>query len=241
MSNDNFEEQVTRAKFDGLKIREGDRLQILVSAFDDIAVRPFNLGTMAQTASTASAASGTAGAASSAPGEYTVNSAGQIYFPVIGAISVTGLTKEELKADLERRLRRYLTDPMVTVTLTNFNYSVLGEVGGPGQKTSNTEKLNIFQAIAIAGDLTTDANRTNVKLIRTDEATGIDKTISLDLTDASIVRSPYYYIQQNDIIYVEPDRNKQISVNTNSAVDQYVKYGGIVLGLVTLLISLIRK
>lgn len=238
MSNNNFEEEVSQAKYSGLHIQEGDRLQILVSAFEEIAVRPFNQSTMA---STGNAGSGSTSGGSSAPSEYIVNSEGEIIFPVLGTVYCKGMTKQQLKADLESRLKRYLTDPLVTVTLSNFNFSVLGEVKGPGQKTSPTEKLNIFQALALAGDLTYDANRTNIKLIRTSEATGKDEVVSLDLSEASIMNSPYYFIQQNDILYVEPDRNKQISVNSNSSVDNWIKYGGVGLGLLTLIFTLTRK
>jgi len=237
MSNDNFQQEVSQAKYAGLHLQEGDRLEILVSAFDDIAVRPFNIGTMTRTGT-----SGTSGANNaSAPSEYTVNSDGTIIFPVLGAVYCKGMTKQQLKEDLESRLKRYLTDPLVTITLTNFNISVLGEVKAPGQKTSSTEKINVFQAIALAGDLTYDANRTNVKLIRTSAETGKDEVVSLDLSEASIVNSPYYYLQQNDILYVEPDRNKQVAVNNDSATDKWIRYGGIALGLVTLIISLTRK
>ncbi|MBF8457272.1 polysaccharide biosynthesis/export family protein [Kaistella sp. G5-32] len=238
LSNNNFEQEVSQAKYAGLHIQEGDKLQILVSAFDDIAVKPFNISTMA---STGSAGSGTGGSASSTPSEYIVTSEGQIIFPVLGSVYCKGMTKQQLKADLESRLKRYLTDPMVTITLSNFNFSVLGEVGGPGQKTSPSEKLNILQAIALSGDIKYEGNKTNVKLIRYSEEEGKDKVISLDLSEASIVNSPYYYLQQNDILYVEPDRNKQVSVNTSSSVDNWIRYGGIGLGLLTLILTLTRK
>lgn len=237
LSNNNFEQEVSQAKYSGLHIQEGDQLQILVSAFDDIAVRPFNLNSMTRTGNS----DGTTGTGANAPSQYTVNSDGSIIFPVLGTVFCKGMTKTQLKDDLESRLKRYLTDPLVTITLTNFNISVLGEVKGPGQKTSTTEKLNVFQAIALAGDLTYDANRTNVKLIRTDEATGKDVVVSLDLSEASIMNSPYYYLQQNDILYIEPDRNKQVSINNDSATDKWIKYGGIALGLVTLIFTLTRK
>lgn len=237
MSNNNFEAEVSQAKYSGLHIQEGDQLQILVSAFDDIAVRPFNMNSMPRTGN--AEASGGSGAVVAS--QYIVNSDGSIIFPVLGTVFCKGMTKTQLKDDLESRLKRYLTDPLVTITLTNFNISVLGEVKGPGQKTSTTEKLNIFQAIALAGDLTYDANRTNVKLIRTSEETGKDEVISLDLSEASIVNSPYYYLQQNDILYVEPDRNKQVSVNNDSVSDKWIRYGGIALGLVTLIFTLTRK
>ncbi|WHF51416.1 polysaccharide biosynthesis/export family protein [Chryseobacterium gotjawalense] len=238
LSNNNFEQEVSQARYEGLHIQEGDRLQILVSAFEEIAVRPFNLSTMAGTG-TAGMGSGSGG--SSGATEYTVTTDGTIVFPVLGSVYCKGMTKQQLKQDLESRLKRFLTDPMVTVTLSNFNFSVLGEVKGPGQKTSPTEKLNLFQAIALAGDLTYDANKTNVKLIRYSEEEARDKVISLDLSEVSIVNSPYYYLQQNDILYVEPDRNKQMSVNTNSNVDNWIKYGGIGLGLITLIFTLTRK
>jgi len=239
LSNDNFEQEVSQAKYVGLHIQEGDKLEILVSAFDEIAVRPFNQATMARTGS-AGTGSNTNQNAGTARSEYTVSAEGTINFPVLGIIYCEGMTKKQLKDDLENRLLRYLTDPMVTVTLTNFNFSVLGEVKSPGQKTSTTEKLNIFQALALAGDATYDANKTNVKLIRYSETEERDKIITLDLSEASIISSPYYYLQQNDILYVEPDKNKQIAVKTNSALDQWIRYGGVALGLITLIISLTR-
>ena len=239
LSNDNFEQEVSKARYEGLRIQQGDKLQILVSALDEIAVRPFNQSTMTRTGTAGSQGSANQNMVAS-PTEYTVTSEGTINFPVLGGIFCEGMTKKQLQQDLENRLLRYLTDPMVTVTLANFNFSVLGEVKSPGQKTSTTEKLNIFQALALAGDATYDANRTNIKLIRYSEKEEKDQVVSLDLSEASIINSPYYYIQQNDIIYVEPDKNKQVAVKTNSAVDQWIKYGGVALGLVTLFISLTR-
>lgn len=237
LSNNNFEKEVSQAKYEGLHIQEGDKLQILVSAFDDIAVKPFNLSTMSATSTAGSG--GAAGGA--APTDYLVTSEGQIIFPVLGTVYCKGMTKQQLKEDLESRLKRYLTDPLVTITLANFNFSVLGEVGSPGQKTSPTEKLNILQAMALSGDIKYEGNKTNVKLIRYSEEKAQDVVVSLDLSEASIVNSPYYYIQQNDILYVEPDRNKQVSVNTSSSTENYIRYGGIALGLLTLIFTLTRK
>ncbi len=237
LSNNNFEQEVSQAQYLGLHIQEGDRLQILVSAFEEIAVRPFNQSTMAATGTAGTSGGGGAGSAT----EYTVTTDGTIVFPVLGSIYCKGMTKQQLKQDLESRLKRYLTDPLVTVTLSNFNFSVLGEVGSPGQKTSPTEKLNLFQAFALSGDIKYEGNKTSVKLIRYSEEEGKDKVVSLDLSEASIVNSPYYYLQQNDILYVEPDRNKQVSVNTNSNVDNWIKYGGVGLGLLTLIFTLTRK
>ncbi len=242
MSNNNFEQEVSRAQYVGLHIQEGDELKILVSAFDEIAVRPFNMNTMSKTgiASTGETTVTNNANANSASG-YLVNSEGTIVFPVLGNVYCKGMTKQQLKDDLESRLKRYLTDPLVTITLANFNISVLGEVKSPGQKTSPTEKLNIFQAVSLAGDLTYDANRTNVKLIRYSEEEGKSEVFSLDLSEASIIKSPYYYLQQNDVLYVEPDRNKQVAIHRISDLDQWIRYGSLTLGLLTVIIALTRK
>ncbi len=239
LSNNNFGQEVSQARYQGLHIQEGDQLQILVSAFDEIAVRPFNVPTMTKTGA-AGTETGSSSTASSTASEYIVTADGTINFPVLGSIYCKGMTKKQLQADLESRLKRYLTDPLVTVSLSNFSFSVLGEVKSPGQKTSTNEKVNLFQALALAGDTTYDANKTDIKLIRYSEATQKDEIISLDLSEASVMNSPYYYLQQNDILYVEPDRNKQIAVKTNSTVDQWVKYGGLGLGILTVIITLIR-
>ena len=237
MQNNNFEHEVSQARYEGLHIQEGDILAINVSAFDNISARPFNLSTLSQTGTVEST-----GGITDAKSEYTVTSEGMIEFPVLGNIYCKNLTKQQLKADLENRLKAYLTDPIITISLKNFSISVLGDVGSPGQKTSNSEKLNIFQAIAIAGDLQDSANRTNVKIIRYSEAEGRDTVVTLDLSEASIVKSPYYYLQQNDIIYVEPDKNKQIAANTtNPNRNLILQLGGVFLGLFTLVYSLTRK
>ena len=237
MSNDNFKEEVSRAKYQGLHIQEGDILEITVSAFDELAIKPFNKTTMSQTGEQ------TTGSVATRLGnnEYQVNSEGYINFPVLGSVFCKGMSKQQLKEDMENRLKRYLTDPLISVRLTNFNFSVLGDVKSPGQKTSATEKINIFQALALAGDMNDSANRTNVKLIRYSEKDGKDTVVLLDLSEVAVVNSPYYYMQQNDILYVEPDKNKQIAANTtNPNRNLILQLGGVALGLVTLIITLTR-
>lgn len=241
LSNYNFEQQVSEARYTGLHIQEGDRLNILVSAFDEIAVRPFNMNTMPRTSAAATGSTTANSTMTSVAGsEYTVNSDGTIIFPVLGSIYCKGMTKQQLKDELESRLKRYLTDPLVTVNLANFNFFVLGEVGAKGLKSAATEKVNILQALAIAGDINVGGDKTNVKLIRYSEKEGKDQSISLDLTDAGLVNSPYYYIQQNDIIYVEPDKNQQIAVNNSAKLDKALKYVGVVSGVLALFITILR-
>ena len=237
MSNNNFQQEVSQARYEGLRIQEGDMLEIIVTALDDLAVKPFNRTTMQKTGEEGNAG----GNARLGDNQYQVTSDGYIPFPVLGNIYCKGMTKQQLKTELDSRLKQYLTDPVVTVRHLNFNISILGDVGSPGQKTSSTERLNIFQALALAGDMRDSANRTNVKLIRYSEESGKDITYNLDLSETSIVNSPYYYLQQNDILYVEPDKNKQIAANTtNPNRGLFLQLMGVVLGLVTFVIALAR-
>ena len=237
MSNNNFEQEVSQARYEGLRIQEGDVLEVIVSALDDLAVKPFNKTTMQQTGEdenvTTSVRLGN--------NEYQVTTDGYISFPVLGSVYCKGMTKQQFKADLEYRLHQYLTDPLVTIRLVNFNISVLGDFKNPGQKTSPTERLNIFQAIALAGDMNDSADRTKVRLIRFSEEIGKDVTYSLDLSEKGIINSPYYYLQQNDILYVEPDRNKQIAANTtNPNRALLLQLTGVVIALVTFVIAIAK-
>ena len=142
MSNNNFQQEVSQARYEGLRIQEGDMLEIIVTALDDLAVKPFNRTTMQKTGEEGNAG----GNARLGDNQYQVTSDGYISFPVLGNVYCKGMTKQQLKTELDSRLKQYLTDPVVTVRHLNFNISILGDVGSPGQKTSSTERLNIFQA-----------------------------------------------------------------------------------------------
>ncbi|PWW19741.1 polysaccharide export outer membrane protein [Chryseobacterium sp. AG844] len=236
MSKHNMEEEVAKAKFQGLHIQEGDALMILVSALDEIAVKPFNLNTANKVGGDASRGINQY----VEPSQYLVNEEGYISFPVLGNVYVKGMTQVQLKQELESRLKRYLTDPLVTITLKNFNVSVLGEVKEPGQKESVSQKINIFQALGLAGDMTDFGDRTNVKLIRADDS-GTDQIVNIDLTRSDIVSSPYYYMKQNDILYVQPDKNKQVQANSNPNRALTFQIIGALLTAGTLIIALTRK
>lgn len=210
MSNHNFEKEVNQARYTGLRIKEADVLDIKVSAFDEIAVKPFNLSSMSSTNDAEATGS------NAVVNQYIVSDQGYVTLPVLGRVYCLGMTKKQLEEDLEERLKLYLTDPRVDVKLTNFSISVLGAVSNPGQKTTNNEKLNLFQAISLAGDMSSSADRTNVKLLRYDSKSQKDTLINLNFSESNIVNSPYYYLQQNDILYVEPDRNAQIAANTTN-------------------------
>jgi polysaccharide export outer membrane protein len=149
---------------------------------------------------------------------YIVNVDGEINFPVIGKIEVVQLTTKEVTSKIIELLAKYLNNPTVVVQLTNFKISVLGEVRSPGSYTILNERINILEALALAGDLTIYGKRRTISLIR--EYNGVREFVPIDLTNKELFNSPYYYLAQNDIIYVESNKTRVNSskVGPNTAV-----------------------
>ncbi len=199
------------------KLQAGDVLTINVSAIDMEAAAPFNLYE-------------TTGFGIQKPISYLVYYDGTINFPALGMIKVQGLTIKGLSTKLTHLLADYIKNPIVNVRIINFKISVLGEVKNPGSYSVKSERISIFDAIAMAGDLTIVGKRGDVRLLR--EQNGIRKFVTLDLTDERIVNSPYYYLVQNDVIYVEPNKTR-INTSANSPNT------GIVISSISTLISLI--
>ena len=229
------ESKINQAVFYGAHIQSGDVLEIKVTAFDENAVRPFNLYSMNNSTSPGQLNGQTA---QLAPQGYLVDNEGFIYFPVLGKLYIKGMTLAQLRADLEKRLLTYLAEPLVSIKQLNFNITVLGEVKKPGQYTNPSDKITVLQALGLAGDMTDYGNRTNVKLIREEE--GISKTYVIDFTDKNITSSPYYYMQQNDVLYVEPDMIKKKSANIDPNRGLVFQIGGVALGVASILISILR-
>lgn len=194
------------------KIMPKDLLSITVNTTDPAAAAPFNL--TIQDAN--NVAMGNMKYTTSQPTlqQYLVNNQGEIDFPVIGKIKIGGLTKNEAENMIREKLMPYLKEkPIVTVRLSNYKISVLGEVKQPGSFTVTNEKVNVLEALAMAGDMTVYGLRNNVKLIRED-ASGKREIIELDLTQSNLILSPYFYLKQNDILYVTPNK----TVAKNSAI-----------------------
>lgn len=144
---------------------------------------------------------------------YLVNSAGDITMPVLGKIHVAGLTTAQLTDELTRMISKDVTDPVVTVRLRNFSVNVMGEVNSPGIKGVDGERCSILDAIAAAGDLTPYGNRNDVLLIR--ENNDKREYHRLNLNDASLLSSPYFYLQQNDVVLVTPNDIRQDNAKYN--------------------------
>ena len=170
---------------------------------------------------------------------YTVDSKGNIDFPVLGTLHVAGRTREQIAEEIKKVLveRNLVKDPVVTVSLTNLHYSVMGEGARPGQYEIEDEKVTILDALSKAGDLTIYGRRDRVGVIR--ENNGKRTILFHDLRSAEIFNSPCYYLQQNDIVYVEPNKAKsgQSGINQNNTIGVWVS----VISLLTTIAVLIFK
>ena len=191
-----------QSAFYDARIMPKDQLDIKVYTISPEASAPFNMSTVTVT----SAGQGTSSTSGGGSQNYLVSNDGTINFPVLGRIKVTGLTKEECENMILEKIRPYMApseEPIVTVRQANYTITVLGEVGSPGSIQVSREKINIYEALAMAGDMTIYGHRDRVKLFR-ENADGTRELHMLDLSDANIMNSPYFYLQQNDMIYVEP-------------------------------------
>ncbi|GAA4175589.1 polysaccharide biosynthesis/export family protein [Sphingobacterium ginsenosidimutans] len=193
------------------KIQTNDILTIVVSAADPKVTAPFNpLSSMANgnlTQQTDMALRPT----------YTVDDNGDVILPMLGKVHVAGLTRVQAIEKIRSELGQYIKDPGVNINFNNFRVSVLGEVARPGSFIMPTERVTVLEALGMAGDLTIRGVRENVMIIR--EVDGQKTTHRLDLTQQNTLNSPYYYLAQNDVIYVEPNKsqinNSKLGSNTN--------------------------
>ncbi len=143
---------------------------------------------------------------------YLVNDSGFISFPLLGNIPAAGHTVNEMKQSLNKMVSEIIRESSVVVKLVLFDISVLGEVKNPGKFSVNKDHINIFEALSLANDITAFGNRTKVQIIRAD--LNKNKIVTIDLLSKDILSSPYYYLQPNDIVYVEPMKEKAYAFET---------------------------
>lgn len=144
---------------------------------------------------------------------YRVDQAGEIQLPLIGNLKVVGLTTENISKEIQKRLTTYLKQPSVNVRVLNFKISVIGDVARPNIYQIPNERVTVPEALGLAGDLNITGIRNNVLLIR--EIDGKRQYYNLDLTSADLFKSPYYYLKNNDVLYVQPDKTKSNSGDRN--------------------------
>lgn len=188
-------------------IHVDDLLSIIVSCDDIEAALPFNTPMIGLGKETASASQ------QNLLG-YLVDKDGHIDFPVLGRLQVNGISRNELAKILKEKLVSHLKNPIVTIQFQNFKVTILGEVRSPGSYKVNSERISIFDALGMAGDLQINAKRKNVLVIRED---GKERVFArMDLTSSQLIHSPFFYLQQNDVVYVEPSRGRIVGGNAGS-------------------------
>lgn len=176
------------------RIKKDDILSIIVSGPDKEVVSPFN----------------------NEQRTYTVDANGYINFPILGMLHVQDLTLRELSEKLKNEISKDVKNPTVSISFENYKVTVLGEVSSPGTYTMPGEKTTILQALGMAGDLTLGAKRSNVLLIR--EVNGNFEHVRIDLRKSAILSSPYYYLCQNDVIYVTPTSSRTFSGSSRATM-----------------------
>lgn len=205
-------------------IKVDDLLSILIMANDEKSVALFNMPLAIGNNLYGSYTMG----APTPPG-YLVGSDGTIEFPVIGSVKLAGLTRSQAIELLKEKLSMYVVNPTISMRILNFRVTVLGEVKNPGTFTIPNERISILEALGIAGDLLITGERQNILVIRDED--GKRKEYRVDLTQESLFASPVFYLQQNDVIYVEPNRAKRSASLINASNT------GIVLSSISLILT----
>ncbi|MBQ0061965.1 MAG: polysaccharide biosynthesis/export family protein [Bacteroidaceae bacterium] len=219
------------------KIMPKDILTVTVNCSDPTASAPFNLTVQSMEASQLNSGRSTTQAALQ---QYLVSNDGTIDFPVLGVLKVGGLTKNQAEAMIREKLQPYLKEtPVVTVRMPNFKIAVLGEVTTPGTFTISNEKVNVLEALALAKDMTIWGRRDSVKLVRED-ATGQRQIYFLNLNDANIIHSPYYQLQQNDVLYVTPNKTKAKNSDIGQSTSLWFSATSILVSLASLLYNILK-
>lgn len=207
------------------KLQPGDILTISVTADDLKASEPFNQTNIYQT--------GTLQNNNPFLPTYSINTNGEIDFPKIGLIKLSGLTRTEAIETIKNEVRKYIVNPGVSINIRNFKVTVLGEVKNPGSFPVDNDRITILEALGLAGDLTINGIRNNVLVIR--EQNGEKKEYRLDLTERSTLNSPAYYLSQNDVIYVEPNGAKIQSSKYTQNTSIFVSIASVVITVISVL------
>lgn len=207
-----------------IKIQPDDLLMIIVSADDPETAIPFNLKTISVAIAT-NAARGQETIQS-----YLVDASGTIDFPVLGKLKVAGLSRTEVMQLLDSKVAKYIKNPIINLRLMNFKVSVQGEVTDPGTYPVSSDRITLIEAISMAKDLTIYGKRDNILVIR--EVNGVKSYNRIDITKADFINSPFYYLAQNDVVYVEPNKARinGAAVGANT---------GVIISITSLLITVI--
>ncbi len=208
--------------------KSDDLLQITISSLDLEATRPFNLPVV----NFSTVSGGVIG--SPQQQNYLIDNDGYIDFPVIGKLKIGGLTRNEVLKLLENKLAPdYIKDPTINIRITNFSVTVLGDVKRPGTFTIPDERITVLEAIGLAGDLNITGKRNTIKVFR--EIDGQKIRYDMDLRSNEIFTSPAYYLQQNDLVYVDQNKASSQDAAFNRNTGLFVSIGSIIISLINIL------
>ena len=212
-------------------IQPDDLLLIIVSAEDPEIALPFNLKSVSV---------GTANKQDLVRGQetmqlYLVDANGTIDFPILGKMKVSGLTRSAVLQLFQEKIGAYIKNPIINLRIMNFKVSVQGEVMAPGTYTIDSERITLIEALSKARDLTIYGKRDNILIIR--EIDGVKTYNRVDITQADFINSPFYYLAQNDVVYVEPNKNRinAAAVGPNTGV--IISVTSLLITIITLIIS----
>jgi polysaccharide export outer membrane protein len=217
-----------------IKIQADDLLMIIVSAEDQEVAMPFNLQSITvQNPGKLNAASGLV-----TMQLYLVDASGFIEFPILGKLKVGGLSRSAVLEMLQQKIGEFIKDPIINLRLMNFKVSVQGEVAAPGTYSVDSERITLIEALSKAKDLTIYGKRNNILIIR--ELDGVKSYNRVDITKTDFMNSPFYYLAQNDVVYVEPNKNRinGAAIGPNTGV--IISISSLLMALVTLIITTIK-
>jgi polysaccharide export outer membrane protein len=213
------------------RIQPDDLLMIIVSAEDPEIAMPFNL----QSVSMVAPSRQDLVISQQTMQLYLVDASGAIEFPVLGKLQISGLTRSEVLGMIKKRIAVYIKDPIINLRIMNFKVSVQGEVNAPGTYTVDSERITLIEALSKARDMTIYGKRNNILIIR--EIDGIKSYNRVDITKADFINSPFYYLAQNDVVYVEPNQNKINGAAIGANTGVIISITSILITLITLIIT----
>lgn len=220
-------------------IQPNDIISVSIQTIDPRATEIFQAGgglNGAPTTASSSSQGGSGGSTTSGTGAtpgYLVDQQGYINMPLVGKFKIAGLTTTQARDLIEQKAIVYYKDPVVNVRFANFTFTLLGEISHPGRYTVNNEKISLMDAIGMGGDLTNYGKRYNVMLIREENGKKVFSRYNLNSTD--IFQSPYYFLRQNDIVYVEQNKARARASTVDQTSGVYITY---FVSIITLFLAL---
>lgn len=239
LDNSITQDQKSNDKQFDARIKPKDLLSITVVSSEPMASRGFNL-VMPQVADMSSSSINLT--TQPTLQTYLVENDGKIDFPVFGKIYVKGYTRKELESLLQAKLSSSFSKerPVVTIRFVNYAVNILGEVTRPGKYNVSNDRMTIFEGLAMAGDMTIYGKRENVKLIR-ENADGTKTIFNINLNDENIIYSPTYFLEQNDVLYIEPNKAKSNSTNFGAAETYAISAVSVLLSVTSLIVNIVNK